>query len=82
MKGPSGRLKFDVRRLWECPQCRRRDYSTGQMVTRQCPSCAEPAKGGQTIGMHLLEGSTVDPPKNESSGKFGDGGVSVGTELK
>jgi tRNA(Ile2) C34 agmatinyltransferase TiaS len=42
MKGPSGRLKFDVRRQWQCPRCGHHDSSAGQVVNYRCPNCQEP----------------------------------------
>jgi hypothetical protein len=37
MKGPAGRLKFDLRRLWECPACGRQERTGGEAVFRLCP---------------------------------------------
>src|SRR5262249_58592800 len=42
VKGPSGRLKFDVRRHWRCPRCGRQEASSGKVVVRRCPKCQEP----------------------------------------
>jgi hypothetical protein len=36
MKGPHGRSRFDLRRLWECPRCGKRDFTGGQVVHRRC----------------------------------------------
>jgi hypothetical protein len=36
MKGPSGRLKFRIRRLWRCPACGRREWTSGRVVNRAC----------------------------------------------
>ena len=55
MKGPFERLKYDLRRLWECPLCNRRERSDGTVTSRFC-SC--PGKGvpeGQRTAMKLLE---------------------------
>ncbi len=41
MKGPGGRQRFDIRRVWECPQCHRRELTTGDVVTRICAGCAK-----------------------------------------
>jgi len=41
MKGPSGRLKFDVRRIWECPVCHRREKTGGNVVNRSCDCLAQ-----------------------------------------
>ncbi|HZL88625.1 MAG TPA: hypothetical protein VFB96_09655 [Pirellulaceae bacterium] len=63
MKGPYERLKYDLRRLWECPQCRRRERTDGAVTFRQC-ACQSKTDGGQPIAMLLLEESghrTVPP---------------------
>lgn len=55
MKGPFERLKYDLRRLWECPSCKRRERTEGAVTTR---FCACPGKGtpeGQRIVMKLVE---------------------------
>lgn len=36
IKGPSGRTKFDVRRVWECPACARRERSAPRVVNLRC----------------------------------------------
>ncbi len=36
MKGPYQRLKFDLRRLWECPACHRRERTAGTVTFRHC----------------------------------------------
>jgi len=36
LKGPYGRLKIDVRRVWECPLCHRREWTGGEVVTLRC----------------------------------------------
>src|SRR6185436_905383 len=36
IKGPGSR-KYVVRRVWECPICRRRDWTGGEVVSRICP---------------------------------------------
>ncbi len=37
MKGPRGRWQFDLRRVWQCPRCGKREFTTGQIVNRACP---------------------------------------------
>ena len=57
MKGPFERLKYDLRRLWECPLCKRRERSDGTVTSRFCVC---PGKGGpenQRTAMKLLEES-------------------------
>jgi len=38
MKGPSGRRRHPVRRMWECPRCKKRAITSGKVVQVQC-SC-------------------------------------------
>lgn len=52
MKGPFERLKYDLRRVWECPACRHRERSGGDRTSCWC-SCQE-AQGGAPVGMHLI----------------------------
>jgi hypothetical protein len=36
MKGPHERLKYDLRRVWECPVCGHCDRTPGHVTTRLC----------------------------------------------
>ncbi len=62
MKGPYERLKYDLRRLWECPQCHHRERTAGSVTFCLC-SC-ESKSGGRPIPMKLLEeaGHRTVPP--------------------
>lgn len=53
MKGPGMRLRYDVRRLWECPTCNRRDLSRGDVVTREC-ICGHQSDPPRTNWMRLI----------------------------
>jgi hypothetical protein len=64
MKGPRGRLKHDVRRVWECPACGKRERTGGQVVTRLCPCQADAAPPRQTW-MRLVE----ERPRGEAKGE-------------
>lgn len=55
MKGPFERLKYDLRRLWECPLCKRRERSDGAVTSRFCPCPGKGASEGARITMKLLE---------------------------
>ena len=55
MKGPFERLKYDLRRLWECPKCKRRERSEGTVTTRFCTCPGKGVPDGQRIAMKLLE---------------------------
>ena len=62
MKGPYERLKYDLRRLWECPQCHRRERTEGTVTFRHC--VCQTVEGDQPIAMQLLEeaGHRTVPP--------------------
>ena len=36
MKGPFERLKYDPRRLWECPVCHHHERAPGDVTSRLC----------------------------------------------
>ena len=54
MKGPYERLKYDLRRLWECPVCKRRERTPGSVTFRHC-LCRMKQADGRPIVMKLLE---------------------------
>ena len=54
MKGPHERLKYDLRRLWECPQCKRRERTSGAVTFRLC-LCLMKQPDGQPVVMKLVE---------------------------
>jgi hypothetical protein len=54
MKGPSERLKYDLRRLWECPACQRRERTTGSVTFRHC-ACQAKQTDGKAVVMQLVE---------------------------
>jgi hypothetical protein len=60
MKGPGGRLKFDIRRLWECPVCHRRELTTGDVVNRLC-TCSAKSDPPRQNWMKLLEPKPARP---------------------
>jgi hypothetical protein len=53
MKGPYQRLKFDLRRLWECPACNRRERTAGSVSYCFC-QCQEGKADGQPVVMKLI----------------------------
>ena len=53
MKGPYERLKYDLRRLWECPVCKRRERTDGTVTFRFC-LCGTKKEGGQPVVMQLI----------------------------
>jgi hypothetical protein len=40
MKGPAGRLRIEVRRLWLCPVCQRTERTGGHVVQLVCDCLA------------------------------------------
>ena len=54
MKGPSERLKYDLRRLWECPVCKRRERAAGSVTYRFC-QCQMKQADGKPVVMKLIE---------------------------
>jgi hypothetical protein len=56
MRGPYERLKYDFRRHWECPACKRHDHTPGSVVFRFCtcqPQQATPMRLVQEGGARL-----------------------------
>jgi hypothetical protein len=53
MKGPYERLKYDLRRLWECPVCQRRERTAGSVTFRHC-LCQMQALDGKPVVMKLV----------------------------
>lgn len=53
MKGPYERLKYDLRRLWECPMCKRRERTPGTVTFRHC-DCTAKQPGGKPVVMLLI----------------------------
>src|SRR5439155_541133 len=54
MRGPFERLKYDLRRLWECPVCNRRERTAGTVTFRHCP-CQMNKADGKLIVMKFVE---------------------------
>jgi hypothetical protein len=53
MKGPYQRLKFDLRRLWECPVCKRRERTDGMVTFRHC-ACGTRQEDGRPVVMKMI----------------------------
>jgi hypothetical protein len=53
MKGPYERLKYDLRRLWECPSCKRRERVSATVTFRHC-LCQMKQLDGQPVVMKLI----------------------------
>jgi hypothetical protein len=54
VKGPGHRSRYEVRRVWECPVCHKRQKTTGQVVNLAC-DCRAKEEPGRTTWMHLVE---------------------------
>src|SRR3954447_24164237 len=54
MKGPYERLKYDLRRLWECPASNRRERTAGSVSYRFC-QCQMKQADGKPVVMKLVE---------------------------
>ena len=71
MKGPYERLKYDLRRVWECPVCSHKERSTGATTTMLC-RCQEKTVASDQKWMHLTEdgprqvGTTPTPAEVEA----------------
>jgi hypothetical protein len=53
MKGPYERLKYDFRRVWECPACRHHELTDGTVTSVRC-RCKEKEDIRNLIPMKLL----------------------------
>jgi len=63
MKGPSQRLKFELRRLWECPVCQRRERAPGSVTSRLCMCQMKHAEGKPVVMKLVTDGvQRVTPP--------------------
>ena len=63
MKGPYERLKYDLRRVWECPICGKHDRTSGMVTTRFCP-CQKNAPASERRCMQLIH---LEQPQAKST---------------
>ena len=54
MKGPYERLKYDLRRVWECPACHHRERTGGEVSFMVC-GCQEKEPPPRRVCMRLVE---------------------------
>ena len=78
MKGPYERLKYDLRRIWECPKCQARKRTDGTTTALICP-CQLALVENERVSMNLLhdgirrssvkqpEGSRTSAPESEET---------------
>ncbi len=57
MKGPYERLKYDLRRVWECPICHHKERTGGE-VTRHLCRCQFDVERVKQVWMKLVEDGT------------------------
>ncbi|MBX9680099.1 MAG: hypothetical protein K2X38_15155 [Gemmataceae bacterium] len=66
MKGPSGRITYQAKRMWHCPKCQRK-VLTGGHITNQACTC----QPGQTVWMHVASDHSsprdLSPPPSHAS---------------
>ena len=53
MRGPFERLKYDLRRIWECPRCGVRRRTDGTTTTQFC-KCEKSGQTREAISMKLI----------------------------
>ena len=54
MKGPYERLKYDLRRVWECPVCHHKERADGSVTTLVC-RCQAAKDSLDRVVMKLVE---------------------------
>ena len=54
MKGPYERLKYDLRRIWECPECHHKERADGTVTTLVCGCQTQKDRLDQVV-MKLVE---------------------------
>ncbi|MEO8496060.1 MAG: hypothetical protein ABI614_13400 [Planctomycetota bacterium] len=54
MKGPFERLKYDLRRVWECPECHHKERADGTVTTVVC-RCQATKEPHARFVMKLIE---------------------------
>jgi hypothetical protein len=63
MKGPSERVKYDLRRLWECPACKRRERTSFTVTFHHCGCQMKQLDGRQVVMKLVTDGvQRVGPP--------------------
>lgn len=64
MKGPGLRQKSELDRLWECPNCRYHERTTGMQTSLVCPKCIRPEAGARTHFMKLIASPPTAPRRS------------------
>ena len=73
MKGSMWRWRLEVRRVWECPVCARREKMGGHVVSRLC-TCGAKAEPPVQTWMRLIEERAKAPEVGEGAGDPGPDG--------
>lgn len=55
MKGPYERLKYDARRVWECPKCHHKERTGPSTTSRFCDCGVKADPPCPPISMKLIE---------------------------
>ncbi|MGE3804381.1 MAG: hypothetical protein AB7K24_06890 [Gemmataceae bacterium] len=82
MKGPGGKLKYHARRFWECPSCRRKEWTPGHVVSHRC-RCVRGGDPERQYQMKLIEEkrparlSYPDPEARKQSTQQSDPGAAA-----
>lgn len=73
MKGPYERLKYDLRRVWECPSCHHHTRTSGAVVVTYC-RCQDEKDPRQRTPMRLMEdaGRPFQPQQGKTASEAGD----------
>ena len=77
MKGPSERLKYDLRRLWECPVCQRRERAAGSETSKLC-MCQMKHADGKPVVMKLIADHVQRVHPNGMTGRLHRRGAAGG----
>lgn len=67
MKGPYERLKYDFRRVWECPQCGHRRYTEGDTTYVLCDCTLKETSRRTPMRFTLDGGRRCDAPSTPQS---------------
>lgn len=71
MRGPHERLKYDFRRVWECPLCHHRERTPGSVTSQFCP-CQAKVEPIKQVPMKLVDDGPrrvdgqVTPPRKST----------------
>jgi hypothetical protein len=54
VKGPTERVRYDFKRVWECPACHLKERTGGEVVARMCP-CQQEKPLEEQLWMKLIQ---------------------------